>query len=127
AALMVLLFAFVCLWNLNHYYFWEDEGDTVYYAKSILNHGIPLGFDGRNLYEQRGGLALNSHYVDVFYSWLPCYLIAGSFSLFGYNHFAARLPFALCGIASVWIAYLIALRFYENRRTAAIALLLMAT
>lgn len=126
-AALLSLFAFMCLWNLNHYYFWEDEGETVYFAKSILHHGIPLGFDGRNLYEQRGGIDLNFHYVNVFYSWLPCYLTAGSFAIFGFNHFAGRLPFVLCGIAAVWMAYIIALRYYQNRRTAIIALLLMAT
>jgi len=54
------------------------------------------------------------------------WLNAISIQLFGQNEFAARLPSALCGLATVLATYVIARRLYD-RRTALISALILAT
>ncbi|MSN27005.1 MAG: phospholipid carrier-dependent glycosyltransferase [Geobacter sp.] len=54
------------------------------------------------------------------------WLNAASIQLFGQNEFAARLPSALCGLATVLATYVIARRLYD-RRTALISALILAT
>lgn len=54
------------------------------------------------------------------------WLNAASLKLFGLNEFAARLPSALSGLATVLATYIIALRLFD-RRTALLAALFLAT
>jgi 4-amino-4-deoxy-L-arabinose transferase-like glycosyltransferase len=54
------------------------------------------------------------------------WLNAASIKLFGLNEFAARLPSALSGLATVIATYIIAIRLFE-RRTALFAALFLAT
>jgi len=54
------------------------------------------------------------------------WLNAASIKLFGLNEFAARLPSALSGVATVLATYIIALRLFD-RRTAIFAALFLAT
>ena len=54
------------------------------------------------------------------------WLNAASMKVFGLNEFAARLPSALCGVATVLTTYIIARRLYD-RRTAIISALILAT
>ncbi|MEI6206778.1 MAG: phospholipid carrier-dependent glycosyltransferase [Desulfuromonadales bacterium] len=54
------------------------------------------------------------------------WLNAASIRLFGLNEFAARLPSALSGLATVLVTYILALRLYE-RRTALFAALILTT
>ena len=54
------------------------------------------------------------------------WLNAASINLFGLNEFAARLPSALSGLATVLATYIIALRLFD-RRTALFAALFLAT
>jgi 4-amino-4-deoxy-L-arabinose transferase-like glycosyltransferase len=54
------------------------------------------------------------------------WLNAASMKLFGMNEFAARLPSALSGMATVLATYIIALRLFD-RRTALFAALFLAT
>ncbi|HEX9078625.1 MAG TPA: phospholipid carrier-dependent glycosyltransferase [Desulfuromonadaceae bacterium] len=51
---------------------------------------------------------------------------AASFKLFGLTEFAARLPSALCGLATVLVTYAVARRLY-SRRTALISALVLGT
>ncbi len=54
------------------------------------------------------------------------WLNAASMQIFGLNEFAARLPSALCGLATVLTTYIIARRLYD-RRAALISALILAT
>ncbi len=54
------------------------------------------------------------------------WLNAASMHLFGLNEFAARLPSALCGLATVLTTYIVA-RYLYDRRTALISALILAT
>ncbi|OGR23410.1 MAG: hypothetical protein A2X79_01680 [Desulfuromonadaceae bacterium GWB2_53_15] len=54
------------------------------------------------------------------------WLNAASIWIFGQNEFAARLPSALCGLATVLATYLIARKLYD-RRTALISAIILGT
>src|SRR5262249_40368926 len=79
---------------------WEDEGDTVVFARQILATGLPTAWDGRTFLDSDFGFRVEPHalgrdFVMVGTPWLPFYVTAGSFAVFGESERAARLPFAL--------------------------------
>lgn len=97
--------ALLLLWNLGRPALWQDEAETAVRAESILAAGVPrTTLDGvrataqPSLFESegRGG-------VWVWNTWLPAYLTAASFLVLGRTPFAARLPFALAGLATLWL------------------------
>jgi len=95
AAAGLLLFA-----RLGHYALWDDEALTALSAEGILATGDTTAMVGHNLAAYRGGLCLRGLH-DRSTPPLPAYLTAASFALFGKGPWAARLPFALCGLACV--------------------------
>ncbi len=110
---LVLIFT-----NLGSDYLWEDEGDTAVLASNILKFGVPKAWDGAAFVDVDHGARLNSNLVMVLHPWLPYYLTAGSFLVFGQNTFAARLPFALAGWLSVLLSYLFVCRITASRVSA---------
>lgn len=115
----VLLFT-----NLGDTYLWQDEAETAVLAKNTLSFGIPRAFDGKNL--------ITNIYQDPcmykgwkYAAWLQFYLVAISFSLLGKTAFAARLPFALFGVGTVVLCYLLTRRLFTNRLVARLAIALM--
>jgi hypothetical protein len=104
--------------NLGRDYFWEDEGDTAVLALGILQKGVPVAWDGVNLAVPDFGQRLTGGFVMVSHPWLQYYLTAASFALFGETTFAARLPFALAGLATIVLVYIMALRLLHNRLAA---------
>ncbi len=125
-ALLLLLAAALFLTNLGNHSLWQDEAQTALLARTILSHGIPLGFDGTNHFSQELGIEYGDDRVWKWHTWLSFYLVASSLWLFGNNAFAARLPFALFGIATVALTYLTARRFWRDRTAAATAALMLA-
>lgn len=125
-ALILLLAAALFLTNLGNHFLWQDEAQTALLARTILSHGIPLGFDGTNYFSQELGIEYGDDHVWKWHTWLSFYLVAASLWLFGNNAFAARLPFALFGIATVALTYVTARGFWRNRTTAASAALMLA-
>ncbi|MBI3332944.1 MAG: glycosyltransferase family 39 protein [Candidatus Omnitrophica bacterium] len=100
---LLLLAAALLLIGLKNGRLWQDEAETAVLGRNVLWYGYPRAFDGINwvnpaLPQQRG-------YAWTYHTWLPIYLAAGSFYLLGENSFSARLPFALIGLAAVWLAY----------------------
>ena len=92
-----------------------DEGVDTFVSTTILKYGIPHHSDGIN------------HTMDfadiydglfVYRTWVPYYLQAVSISLLGQNTLAARLPFALAGIAAVVALYFFSIKLMQNRMTA---------
>jgi hypothetical protein len=109
---------------------WEDEGDTAVYARTILHFGVPRAWDGRNFIDSDDGLrvaprALGQDLVMVGTPWLPYYMAAASFAIFGESEWAARLPFALAAIATVVMLYGFVLRATGCMRAAFAAALLL--
>ena len=113
--------------NLGNQYLWQDEAETALLAKSILAKGYPSAWDGKNLITQNAGLDSNEGHVWTWSPWLQFYAAAFSFKLLGMNAFAARLPFALVGLAAVVLFYFFTLRLGRNETLARISTLLFVT
>jgi hypothetical protein len=119
--------------DLGGPWLWEDEGDTAIFARTIVQQGLPRAWDGRNFNDSDDGRRvapelLGQPLLMVGTPWLPYYATAASFALFGDSAWAARLPFALAGVASVAMLYVLVLCFTGCVRSAfAAALLLLAS
>lgn len=113
--------AWACLFlllNLQNHYLWQDEAQTAVIARTVMTRGIPYGTDGENVFSQELGAEYGQDFIWKWHTWLPFYLVAGSFKLFGVGTFAARLPFALFGIAMVPLLYFFAAELYKDKRAA---------
>ena len=114
--------------NLGDQYLWTDEPQTAVIAKAVLACGLPRGHDDKNnSFSNEQGRDFGPGDLSRFLAWLPFYVVAGSFWLLGVNTLAARLPFALAGLATVPLCYFLARRLWQSRRAAALAALLLAT
>jgi hypothetical protein len=101
-----------------------DEGNDTFISTNILKFGFPTHSDGVNYTL----LWASSHDgLFVYRPWVPYYIQAFSLSLFGQTTFAARLPFALCGVLSVIFLYRFALKFTGRQFIAFLAALLLAS
>jgi 4-amino-4-deoxy-L-arabinose transferase-like glycosyltransferase len=92
----VLLFA-----RLGHNALWDDEAGTALTAKGVLRTGdTSVLLDDGNINAYRNGLDVRS-FCDRSMPPLDAYLTAASFAIFGIDAWAARLPFALIGLATI--------------------------
>jgi hypothetical protein len=102
AAGVMLLGSFVLLFaRLGTYSLWTDEASTAITAKGVWNTGDTSAWlNDHNLLAYRDGLLLK-HQKDRYTSPLQFYVAAPFVGLIGDTAFACRLPFALCGMATV--------------------------
>ncbi len=100
-----------------------DEGSDTFIAATILKYGHPRHSDGIN---HTMDFADVYDGVFVYRTWVPYYLQAFSMKLFGQTAFAARLPFAITGVLSVALLYLLTLKLAANKRIAFLASLFLA-
>jgi len=121
AALCAGIAAALVLPDLGDPHLWQDEAQTAVLAVSILDHGIPLGYDGRNHFSQELGKEYADNTVWRWHTWLSFYVTAASLALFGPTTFAARLPFALFGIACAALCFGVARRLWRDRAAAVAA------
>jgi len=124
--LLLAVSAVMLLANLGNIYLWQDEAQTALVSRTILEHGRPLGSDGKNLFSQTGGLEYGSDYVWKWHPWLPLYVTAGSIGLLGPTTLAARLPFALMSVATIYFTFALARMLFGRRAAWAAALLLLS-
>jgi hypothetical protein len=107
-AALTALGAILLLWNLGRPALWQDEAETALRAESILATGLPRTTLGGVLVTTQASLAKyegNAAGVWTWNTWLPAYLVAASFAVVGRTPFAARLPFALAGILTLWLGW----------------------
>jgi len=105
--------------NLGNIYLWQDEAETALLSQRLGAYGLPLAFDGRNLIRQAPeDIQYTADYVWVYHPWLPFYATALSFALLGPTTFAARLPFALAGLAAVVLFYFSLRHHFRDQRIA---------
>jgi hypothetical protein len=90
------------LTRLGHYSLWDDEALTALHAKAIWRGGDTGAVIGDNLVAYRGGRLLRN-LRERFTPPLASYLAAIPVGLSGGTSWAARLPFAICGLACVGI------------------------
>src|SRR5215470_5794462 len=98
-AALLGLCACLALYGLDRPRLWVDEAETALLARSIRVYGIPEARVGSDLISQEIGREFGPDLVWRWTPWLDKYVAAGSFALLGESTFAARLPFALIGLA----------------------------
>lgn len=125
-SLIITIFSFVILTNLDNSYLWKDEAGTANVAYNTMLKGYPTVYDGKNLLSTSDGNNFNSKLLVSNHEWLQYYICAGAFALFGKTTFSARFPFALFAIASIIIIWLIAKRIFCSTRCADLAGILYA-
>lgn len=125
--IIVAVASILLLANLGQQCLWQDEAQTALIAGTVLTHGIPLGHDGRNSFSQDQGRDFGPGYVWLWHPWLQFYVLAGFFAVFGKSTLAARLPFALFGIATVIAVYYLGLRMWKSRTAGLLSAALLAT
>jgi hypothetical protein len=98
---VVLVSAFLSLYNLNHYSLWGDEALTALSAKGVLSTGDTSAWaeNGNIAAYDSGACLTNLH--DRSTPPLPAYLTAMSFAVFGVDAWIARLPFVLAGMLTI--------------------------
>ena len=125
--LIFILFVsfFLFFFNLGNQYLWQDEAQTALISKTILTYGIPHGYDGQNSFSQELGRDYTKNYVWILHPWLPFYVIAAFFKLFGVNTFVSRLPAALFGIGTVFLTWYFCKALWQSRTIAFTAAFLL--
>ena len=121
--ILLIVAAFLIFANLGNIYLWQDEAETAQVAKNTLTFGFPRGADGKNIIWVTGGFG--SNFIWIYHSWLQFYLAGLSFLMFGMNTFAARLPFALLGFASIFLSYRLSWHLFEDKNISRISTLLL--
>ncbi len=101
-----LVAAYLCLVNLDYAPLWHDEAPAVIIAKSLLERGDIVGWDGRNLVGGMDGRTLNDDLRDVLPPLMYAVNAAG-LALFGVNETGARALHALTGLAALLVLFLI--------------------
>jgi hypothetical protein len=122
---VLVIAAALLLTNLGSDYFWEDEGDTAVLARNILRSGVPDAWDGTTFVAPDYGERLRYGFVMISHPWLQYYATAASFALFGQSTWAARLPFALAGLATIALLYVFLWQLRRDRTTALAASILL--
>lgn len=122
---LLIVASVLLLANLGNIYLWQDEAQTALIAKTILTHGVPVGYNGTNHFSQDFGAECGKNYLWLWHPWFPFYLIAGFFAAFGVSSFTARLPFALMGIGTVILTYYFGRALWGSRRIAVLAAVLL--
>lgn len=103
-------------YDLGGRYMWQDEAQTPLLAKTVLMHGVPKATDGLNNFSQMRGAEYGEDLIWRWHQWLPFYLLAPFLKILGPSTFAARLPFVLISLASLYVFYLLARRYFGDKR-----------
>ena len=116
--LLGVLAGVLLLAQLDQPYLWQDEAQTAVISRTILDEGVPRGSDGLNFFSQEYGAEYAEDHLWRWHTWLSFYTVAASFALLGETTAAARLPFALLGLATVLLAYVTGRSLWRSRDAA---------
>jgi hypothetical protein len=89
--------------GINQHVFWDDEASTALFARALLHSGSLDAWDGRNVNSFRGGINLDEHLRSSEGIPLQHYVAAAGMEVLGESTWAARLPFLLVGLATLWL------------------------
>ncbi len=101
----ILILGCAYLWNLDAPLLWGDEAGTALFGKNILETGVSSGFDGRNLLVFGNCASVSTSLLSKKIPWGQDYIAALSVFVFGNSTTAARILFALIGIAAFFPLY----------------------
>lgn len=117
--------AFLLLFGLDNRPFWQDEAETAGLAKNVLKYGVPRAYDGVNIISQEAGKEYNHDFIWRWSPWLQIYVVAAAFRLGGLTTYAARFPFAVLGLACIFLVYRLVQHNFGNRPWALMAAALL--
>ena len=100
AALIFVMAMLALFARLGHYALWDDEAGTALSAIGIWRTGDTTALLDHNLVAYESGKDLRNLHERLMPP-LPGYLAAPFIGSLGRNAWAARLPFALCGVVCV--------------------------
>lgn len=86
--------------------FFRDEAAKGYNAYCLLEMGRDIDYRYLPIFTRE---------FQVYNAALPTYFIIPSIAVFGLTEFATRLPFAIAGILTILITYLLVARVYSKR------------
>lgn len=125
--LLIVFFAVAIFYRLDRFSLWQDEAETALLAKSVLVKGYPNALVDGKWITQFHGLESTSSHLWFFTPWLPFYLCALSFKIFGTTDWAARFPFALSGLLCAILLWRLVFSWTQNRQTALLTLFFYVT
>ncbi len=125
--IILALGAFLLLYHLDHRPFWQDEAETACLAKNVLKYGVPRAYDGVNIISQEEGHEFGHNYLWRWSPWLQIYVAAAAFKIGGLTTYAGRFPFAVLGIACIFLVYQLVNHNFDDPVWASLAALLLAT
>lgn len=117
-AIILIIGGYLLIYDLGDGYLWQDEAETACVARTVLQNGVPKGFDGVNYFSQQDGQEYGENYTWKLHPWFQFYWVAGFFGLFGESTFTARIPFALLGLGSILLSFFLSLSIWNDRKTA---------
>jgi hypothetical protein len=123
--IILALGAFLLLFGLDNRPFWQDEAETACLAKNVLKYGVPRAYDGVNLVSQEAGQEYDEDFLWRWSPWLQIYVTAAAFRLGGFTTYAGRLPFALMGLACIFLVYQLVRHNFGDRPWALVAAALL--
>jgi 4-amino-4-deoxy-L-arabinose transferase-like glycosyltransferase len=124
---VVAVAAVLCFCGLGTRTLWEDEGEAAVLAQRVLSCGIPKALSGNNLVYQGVPNSYDKAYRWTFHPWGQFYVAAAGLAIFGNTTFAARFPFALCGVLTVAMLYVFVWRHWRSSGIAALSAMFLAT
>ena len=120
---LILCMTILVFLGLNNSALQVDEGADTFVSSTILKYGLPNHQDGINSTMEYAKVRNDG--LFVYRTWVPYYLQAGSLFIFGKTTFAARLPFALCGVISAIALYFFTLKLTRKKSVAFLATLFL--
>jgi len=124
--LVIAVASVLCFWGLGTRTLWEDEAETAVLAQRVLSYGFPKALSGNNLVYQ-GVPQYDAGYRWTYHPWGQFYVTAAGLAIFGQNAFAARFPFALCGVLTVALLYVFIWRHWHSSTIAVLGAMFLAT
>jgi hypothetical protein len=108
--------------RLGHYALWDDEALTALIGLGVWRTGDTPASVGDNLVAYQYGYPIVGGHERATPP-LPSFLVAPLIGMIGVTPHAARLPFAICGIACVSLMLVWSLRCVPDRLTLFVAIL----
>ncbi len=113
--IILALGAFLLFFHLGARPFWQDEAETACLAKNVLKYGVPRAYDGVNIISQEQGHEYDRNFLWRWSPWLQIYVAAAAFRIGGLTTYAGRFPFAVLGLACIFLVYCLVKQNFGNR------------
>jgi hypothetical protein len=97
---VLILSAFMLFFNLGHSALWDDEATTALFGQSIWRTGDTYAILDHNIVAYNSGVELKN-LRNRYLSPLQFYLVAPFVGCYPTSSWAARFPFAVCGLLTI--------------------------